>query len=158
MSEFTNFKTWIDNWMNSKGWKPQKFQILAWKAILNGKNGLINAPTGSGKTLSLIPAIVWSVVKSPKQNNNLICIWITTLRSLSQQIKISIEDFISENNLPLSVGVRNGDTSIKERNNQRKKLPNILVTTPESLQLILSSKDWKRDERDREKIGKYLKG
>ncbi|MBL6871724.1 MAG: ligase-associated DNA damage response DEXH box helicase [Flavobacteriales bacterium] len=144
MSEFTNFKTWIDNWMNSKGWRPQKFQILAWKAILNGKNGLINAPTGSGKTLSLIPAIVWSVVNSPKQNNNLICIWITPLRSLSQQIKISIEDFISENNLPLSVGVRNGDTSIKERNNQRKKLPNILVTTPESLQLILSSKDWKK--------------
>ena len=107
MIEFTNFKTWIDNWMNSKGWKPQKFQILAWKAILNGKNGLINAPTGSGKTLSLIPAIVWSVVNSPKQNNNLICIWITPLRSLSQQIKISIEDFISENNLPLSVGVRN---------------------------------------------------
>lgn len=143
MSDYSNFKNWILNWMDSKDWKPQKFQSEAWKEVLKGQSGLINAPTGSGKTLSLLPAILWPTINHSKKNNHLICLWITPLRSLSQQIKISIEEFLTDNNLNLSVGVRNGDTSAKERNKQRNKLPNILVTTPESLQLIISSKDWK---------------
>jgi ATP-dependent Lhr-like helicase len=144
MSDYSNFKNWIVNWMDSKDWKPQKFQSDTWKEVLKGQSGLINAPTGSGKTLSLLPAIIWPTLNNSKKTNHLICLWITPLRSLSQQIKISIEEFLIENNLNLSVGVRNGDTSIKERNKQRNKLPNILVTTPESLQLIISSKDWKQ--------------
>jgi ATP-dependent Lhr-like helicase len=143
MSDYSNFKNWITKWMDSKDWKPQKFQSEAWKEVLKGKSGLINAPTGSGKTLSLLPAIIWPTINHSKKTNHLICLWITPLRSLSQQIKISIEEFLTDNNLNLSVGVRNGDTSAKERNKQRNKLPNILVTTPESLQLIISSKDWK---------------
>ena len=143
MSDYSNFKNWITKWMDSKDWKPQKFQSEAWKEVLNGKSGLINAPTGSGKTLSLLPAIIWPTINNSKKTNHLICLWITPLRSLSQQIKISIEEFLTDNNLNLSVGVRNGDTSANERNKQRNKLPNILVTTPESLQLIISSKDWK---------------
>jgi len=143
MSDYSNFKNWILNWMDSKDWKPQKFQSEAWKEVLKGQSGLINAPTGSGKTLSLLPAILWPTINHSKKINHLICLWITPLRSLSQQIKISIEEFLTDNNLNLSVGVRNGDTSAKERNKQRNKLPNILVTTPESLQLIISSKDWK---------------
>ena len=71
------------------------------------------------------------------------CLWPSRAPETKFQIKISIEEFLTENNLNLSVGVRNGDTSAKERNKQRNKLPNILVTTPESLQLIISSKDWK---------------
>ena len=144
MRDSKNFKKWILKWMDSKGWKPQKFQSDTWKEVLKGESGLINAPTGSGKTLSLIPAIVWPPIDNNENSNQLICLWITPLRSLSQQIKISIEEFLMENNLDLSVGVRNGDTSIKERNKQRNKLPNILVTTPESLQLIISSNGWKK--------------
>ncbi|MEK9619513.1 MAG: ligase-associated DNA damage response DEXH box helicase [Flavobacteriales bacterium] len=143
MSDYSNFKNWITKWMDSKDWKPQKFQSEAWKEVLKGKSGLINAPTGSGKTLSLLPAIIWPTINNSKKTNHLICLWITPLRSLSQQIKISIEEFLTDNYLNLSVGVRNGDTSAKERNKQRNKLPNILVTTPESLQLIISSKNWK---------------
>ena len=143
MSDYSNFKNWIVKWMDSKDWKPQKFQSATWKEVLKGQSGLINAPTGSGKTLSLLPAILWPTVNNSKKTNHLVCLWITPLRSLSQQIKISIEEFLMDNNLNLSVGVRNGDTSAKERNKQRNKLPNILVTTPESLQLIISSKDWK---------------
>ena len=138
----TEFNKWVCGWMNSKGWKPQKFQLNSWKSILNLESGLINAPTGSGKTLSIIPAILWPYKSNLKETNQLICIWITPLRSLSQQIKISIEEFIKENNLHISVGIRNGDTSQKDRIKQRTKLPNILITTPESLQLILASKDW----------------
>lgn len=138
----TEFDKWVSKWMNSKGWKPQKFQTKSWEAILNHQSGLINAPTGSGKTLSIIPAILWPYKENSIEKNHLICIWITPLRSLSQQIKISIEEFIEENSLKISVGIRNGDTSQKERNKQNNKLPNILITTPESLQLILASKEW----------------
>ena len=99
MRDSKNFKKWILKWMDSKGWKPQKFQSDAWKEVLKGESGLINAPTGSGKTLSLIPAIVWPSLYNKEKSNHLICLWITPLRSLSQQIKISIEEFLIENNL-----------------------------------------------------------
>ena len=52
MSDYSNFKNWILNWMDSKDWKPQKFQSEAWKEVLKGQSGLINAPTGSGKTFA----------------------------------------------------------------------------------------------------------
>ena len=139
-----SFNSWISNWFKLKNWKPQKFQLDTWGAVLDGNSGLVNAPTGSGKTLSLFPAIIWPYINKAKINNELLCLWITPLRSLSQQIKISIEEFITENNLNLTVAIRNGDTPPKIRNQQRKKLPNILITTPESLQLLISSKNWSK--------------
>lgn len=138
------FNNWILNWFQLKNWKPQKFQLETWKAVLSGCSGLVNAPTGSGKTLSLLPPIIWTHINMSKNNNELLCLWITPLRSLSQQIKISIEEFILENDLNFTVGIRNGDTPIKVRNQQRKILPNILITTPESFQLLISSKNWSK--------------
>ena len=139
-----SFNSWISNWFKLKNWKPQNFQLDTWGAVLDGNSGLVNAPTGSGKTLSLFPPIIWPHINKDKINNELLCLWITPLRSLSQQIKISIEEFITENNLNLTVAIRNGDTPPKIRNQQRKKLPNILITTPESLQLLISSKNWSK--------------
>ena len=72
MSDYSNFKNWIVNWMDSKDWKPQKFQSDTWKEVLKGQSGLINAPTGSGKTLSLLPAIIWPTLNSSKKTNHLI--------------------------------------------------------------------------------------
>ena len=91
-----NFNNWILNWFQLKNWKPQKFQLETWKAVLCGCSGLVNAPTGSGKTLSLLPPIIWTHINMSKNNNELLCLWITPLRSLSQQIKISIEKFIQK--------------------------------------------------------------
>ena len=144
MSDFKKFNHWAQKWMFKKGWKPQKFQVSTWKAVLNKQSGLVNAPTGSGKTLSLLPAILWPQIKSKKSVKGVICIWVTPLRSLSKQISISVETFIEENNLDFTVGVRNGDTSTSQRVKQNKRMPNILITTPESLQLILCSKEWKK--------------
>lgn len=138
------FNNWILNWFQLKNWKPQKFQLETWKAVLSGCSGLVNAPTGSGKTLSLLPPIIWEHINISKNKNELLCLWITPLRSLSQQIKISVEEFILENDLNFTVGIRNGDTPIKVRNQQRKILPNFLITTPESLQLLISSKNWSK--------------
>ena len=144
MSDFKKFIIWSKQWMSKKGWKPQKFQVSTWQAVLNKQSGLVNAPTGSGKTLSLLPAILWPNIQNKKPVKGLICIWITPLRSLSQQISISAQSFINENNLEISVGIRNGDTPINQRARQNKQMPNVLITTPESLQLILSSKGWKK--------------
>ncbi len=144
MGDVKNFLTWSKQWMSKKGWQPQKFQLLTWKAVINKQSGLVNAPTGSGKTLSLLPAILWPYIQNKKPVKGLICIWVTPLRSLSQQISISAETFIEENNLEISVGVRNGDTSTSQRAKQNKQMPNILITTPESLQLILCSKGWEK--------------
>ena len=116
----SDFESWLTNWMDKKNWKPQKFQSDTWKAVLSGYSGLVNAPTGSGKTLSLLPPILWPN-KDCSLKTNVFCIWITPLRSLSQQIRISMEEFIDENNLNLTVGIRNGDTPQKIRNLQRKK-------------------------------------
>ncbi len=144
MSDFKKFITWSKQWMSKKGWKPQTFQVSTWQAVLNKQSGLVNAPTGSGKTLSLLPAILWPYIQNKKSVKGLICIWITPLRSLSQQISISAQSFIYENNLEISIGIRNGDTPTNQRVRQNKQMPNILITTPESLQLILSSKGWKK--------------
>tara|TARA_B100001287_G_scaffold91833_1_gene76985 strand:- start:7449 stop:9881 length:2433 start_codon:yes stop_codon:yes gene_type:complete len=144
MGDVKNFLTWSKQWMSKKGWQPQKFQLSTWKAVINKQSGLVNAPTGSGKTLSLLPAILWPYIQNKKPVKGLICIWVTPLRSLSQQISISAETFIEENNLEISVGVRNGDTSTSQRAKQNKQMPNILITTPESLQLILCSKGWEK--------------
>jgi len=76
---------------------------------------------------------------SPK---GLLAIWITPLRALSQEIQQATERFVTENNIPLTVGIRTGDTTTKERAAQKRNMPNLLITTPESLQLLLASKGY----------------
>src|SRR5690606_36854947 len=69
-------------------------------------------------------------------------IWITPLRALSVDIEQAAERFAQEMGTPLTVGIRTGDTSMKDRAAQRKCMPDLLITTPESLQLLLASKDY----------------
>ncbi|HEU0125063.1 MAG TPA: DEAD/DEAH box helicase, partial [Flavobacterium sp.] len=84
--------TIASNWFESQGWKPFPFQTQTWTAFLQGKNGLLNAPTGSGKTYALwLPIILNYIKENPnyktKHNPGLKAIWITPLRSLSVEIK-----------------------------------------------------------------------
>lgn len=123
-------------WMGRRGWKPQSFQLEAWKALLSGRNGLVNAPTGSGKTYSLL--LPFLLKDNP--GKGLKMLWITPIRALAKEIKQSAERVINELELPLSVGIRSGDTSEQERALQKKEIPNILITTPESLHLLLATK------------------
>jgi len=139
--------TLAENWFTQQNWKAFPFQKQTWQAFLAGKHGLLNAPTGSGKTLALwIPVVLDHVKKTPNYNTTvpkgLMAIWITPLRALAQEIKQATERFVQENNIPLTVGIRTGDTSTKERAKQKRKMPNLLITTPESLQLLLASKDY----------------
>lgn len=135
------------HWFEQQGWKPFTFQKQTWTAFLQGKNGLLNAPTGSGKTYALwVPIVLESIKRNPsyktKPHKGLLAIWVTPLRALSVEIKQAAERFVEELEIPLTVGIRSGDTSQKERAAQKRKMPNLLITTPESLQLLLASKDY----------------
>ncbi len=135
------------DWFEQQHWKPFAFQKQTWNAFLQGKNGLLNAPTGSGKTYALWIPIVLNYLKTnpnyaTKPQKGVKAIWITPLRALSLEIKQSAERFIEGIGVPLKVGVRSGDTSQKERAAQKRFMPDLLITTPESLQLLLASKDY----------------
>jgi len=129
-----------DKWFGSLEWKTLAFQRQAWHAVLAGKSGLINAPTGSGKTYSvLIPAIL-NQYESKKKGP--IILWVTPIRALAKEIKISSEKAISGLGLNWSVGIRTGDTSQKERKEQLSNPPEILITTPESIHIIMCNKSY----------------
>ncbi|MEL0308867.1 MAG: DEAD/DEAH box helicase, partial [Flavobacteriaceae bacterium] len=129
----------IVSWFEEKKWEPFPFQKDCWNAYLNGNSGLLMAPTGSGKTLALGAPILQSI--DPKKKG-LQALWITPLRALSQEIFEALEKASVAMKLNIEVGLRNGDTSTKERTKQRKSLPPLLITTPESLQLLLASKGY----------------
>lgn len=141
------------SWFKDQGWKPFAFQTQTWKAYLQNKNGLLNAPTGSGKTYALwVPIVLEYIKKNPdyktKHKKGLKAIWITPLRALSVEIEQSARRFAEEMGTQLSVGIRTGDTSQKERAAQKRMMPDLLITTPESLQLLLSSKNYDKTFKD----------
>jgi ATP-dependent Lhr-like helicase len=134
-------------WFEQQGWKPFPFQTQTWTAFLQGKHGLLNAPTGSGKTYALwMPVVLDYIKKNPdyktKHKPGLKAIWITPLRALSVEIKQAAERVANDLETGLTVGIRSGDTTAAERSRQKTKMPDLLVTTPESMQLMLASKDY----------------
>ena len=142
-----------ENWFQQQDWKPFPFQKKTWQAFLQGKHGLLNAPTGSGKTYALwFPIVLHYIKKNPeyrtKHKKGLKAIWITPLRALSLEIKQSAERITEDLGTQMTVGIRTGDTSTKERAQQKKLMPDLLITTPESLQLLLATKGYDRIFKD----------
>lgn len=129
------------------GWQPFPFQVETWEACLEGYSGLVNAPTGSGKTYSLMVPLVLEFLrnypeKKARKTAGLQAIWITPIRALSKEIEISARRLIEGLDIGMTVGVRSGDTSVKERLRQKDKPPHLLITTPESLHLLLAQKSY----------------
>ena len=147
MSNFENtngFKI-IQNWMMEKSISPFKFQVQTWQKFGNGYSGMVVAPTGFGKTYSVFLALISDFLNHPENYKiGLKMIWITPLRSLSKDIAKAMQEAIDEIGLDWAVGVRNGDTDPKVRQQQVKNMPEILVATPESLQLLLGQKNHQR--------------
>lgn len=142
-----------DKWFQTQKWKPFPFQKQTWTAFLQGKSGLLNAPTGSGKTYALwIPVVLDHIRKNPdyktKHKPGLKAIWITPLRSLSVEIKQAAERIIEDWGVKMTVGIRSGDTTSAERAKQKDKMPDLLITTPESLQLLLATKGYDKIFKD----------
>jgi ATP-dependent Lhr-like helicase len=134
-------------YFKKKGWTPFPFQIQAWKDYLDGKSGLLNAPTGSGKTFALwFPALLDYILHHPESwktpcKNGIQLIWVTPLRALAQDLQKAMQEVCAELEIPWRVGVRNGDTDPKTRAAFKKNPPECLITTPETLHILLSQKD-----------------
>lgn len=134
-----------EKWFRQKNWIPHKFQKETWSAIVAGKSGLLNAPTGYGKTYAMWFGILEKLQTFRQENKGKVsrgtyCLWITPLRSLSQEMMLALNRVNEDLNLALDIALRTGDTTLKERQRQLKEHPDVLITTPESIHLMLAQK------------------
>mgnify|MGYP003109174641 CR=1 FL=1 len=129
------------NWFEKKSWTPFPFQIETWENFLAGHSGLLNAPTGSGKTYALWVAYLISKLKEKQKKKGLKFIWILPLRALSKDIQSAMQEAAQDFGFDWKIEIRTGDTPIKDRQRQKKTPPDCLITTPESLHLMLSQKN-----------------
>ena len=133
-------------WFKEKGWEPFPFQEKAWQSYLDGFHGLVNAPTGSGKTYSLaIPILLEFMKNHPGERPGKIglqAIWITPIRALAKEIQISVQRACQAFGVDWQIAIRTGDTPANERARQKRKVPEFLITTPESLHLLMAQKGY----------------
>ncbi len=136
------------SWFQSKGLHPFAFQEETWMHIMQSHSGLVNAPTGCGKTFSVfLGAIIDFINENPehyktKSRNHLRLLWITPLRALAKDIGRAMHEVIEELDMQWQVGIRNGDTEMNERQKQKRQMPEVLIITPESLHLLLAQKNY----------------
>jgi len=151
----------VIKWLKSSKKKPFKFQTDAWAYYAEGYSGLVNAPTGFGKTFSMFLAVLIDELnsradqkkdsktiknsKTPVAKNKKVyglkLIWITPLRSLAKDLARAMTEVCTELELDWHVGVRNGDTAQSEKLKQKKQMPEVLIITPESMHLLLAQKN-----------------
>ncbi len=138
----------IKEWLASGNKKPFAFQEEAWQQIFLGNSGLVNAPTGFGKTFSVfLGALIQFINEHPdtyktKTKTGLQLLWVTPLRALGKDIARAMEEVIAALDMSWQIGIRNGDTEMNERQRQKRNMPEALIITPESLHLLLGQKDF----------------
>ena len=130
----------IERWFAQQGWSASPFQRQSWNAYLNGASGMIQVPTGSGKTYAAVMGPIARMLSDENRQKGLQVLYLTPLRALSRDLTQAIKSPIETMQWPIRVGTRNGDTTTSERAKQLKNPPEILVTTPESLCVILSNR------------------
>lgn len=123
-------------YFRSKGFEPFAFQLLAWERTANGVHQLIQCPTGSGKTLAATGAMIEKLLANP-QAEGVRLLYVTPLRAMTKDLELALKDPLVDSKV--RVLSRNGDTSAKDRASLFRQPPQILMTTPESLSVILSS-------------------
>ncbi|KJH75255.1 MULTISPECIES: ligase-associated DNA damage response DEXH box helicase [unclassified Pseudomonas] len=138
-------------WFSARGWKPFAFQKQVWAAVKQGQSGLLHASTGAGKTYAVWFGALnrYASTLSPVETlrkrkpvaEPLTVLWITPMRALAADTARALEGPLQDLQIPWSVGLRTGDTSSSERARQSRRLPTTLITTPESLTLLLARAD-----------------
>ena len=127
--------------MKEKGHEPFSFQSQTWERYHNNFSGMVVAPTGFGKTFSIFLAVVIDYLNHPnKYKKGLKLIWISPLRSLAKDLAKAMSAVVEEIGLDWEVAVRNGDTPTNVRRKQERLMPDVLLTTPETLHLLFSQK------------------
>lgn len=138
----------VKEWLAAKDFSPFGFQEQAWQHIINNESGLVNAPTGCGKTYSVfLGSVIQFINQHPKdyqtkKNNGLQLLWITPLRALATDIGRAMQEVVNGLGMQWKIGIRNGDTDTNERARQKRQMPEVLIITPESLHLLLAQRDY----------------
>jgi ATP-dependent helicase Lhr and Lhr-like helicase len=132
----------LRRWLRERRWKLADFQLEAIEAYLAGESGLVHAPTGSGKTLAAwLGPVIEALAADSAKPVGLRALWITPLRALANDIQRNLSTVTEGVGLAWNVGLRTGDTSSTVRKRQREAPPQAMVTTPESLSIMMSFAD-----------------
>lgn len=131
------------NWFKTLEWNAFDFQIETWQAYLEGYSGLLNAPTGSGKTYALLLGFLLDTLqKDQKETKGLKLIWVTPIRALAKEIKLSCDRVFQAFDLEWRAEIRSGDTKTTQRKKQWANPPQVLITTPESIHVMMCTKGY----------------
>jgi ATP-dependent Lhr-like helicase len=139
----TPFASRLQQWFDTRGWQPFDFQRETWRALADGSSGLLHATTGAGKTWAVwFGALAAFGDHAPRAlADPLTLLWITPMRALATDTARALQSSARELAVPWTVGLRTGDTASAERARQSRRMPSALVTTPESLTLLLTHSD-----------------
>ena len=129
----------ISDWFAAKGWAPRRHQMEMLRAAHAGRNVLLVAPTGAGKTLAGFIASLAELIEAPR--DGLHTLYVSPLKALAVDVQRNLLNPIGEMGLDIRVETRTGDTPADRKARQRVRPPHILLTTPESLSLLLSHQD-----------------
>ena len=148
-SVLTDFRPYVARWVRKSFENPSPVQVMAWPVIRRGENSLLLAPTGSGKTLAAFLCAIDELSRRSETealSDAIHVLYITPLKALGNDIHKNLLDPLSGirkeagEELPeIRVAVRTGDTPQSERARMVRRPPHILITTPESLYILLAS-------------------
>ncbi len=146
MTDLSLLPKLFTDWFHGKGWAPRAHQLELLKAANSGQSALLIAPTGAGKTLAgFLPTLVALSNRKPKKLSamppGIHTIYISPLKALAVDIERNLAKPVAEMGLNIHIETRTGDTPVHKRQRQKLQPPDILLTTPEQLALLLSAKD-----------------
>ena len=145
----------VEAWFATRGWQPFAFQREVWQAIAQGRSGLLHATTGSGKTYAVWLGMLAALLRQrppAKAAEPLRVVWLTPMRALAADTARALTGPLADLAPGWTLGLRTGDTPSAERARQDRRFPTVLITTPESLSLLLA-----RDSASEELAGvQYL--
>ncbi|MAV51017.1 MAG: DNA ligase-associated DEXH box helicase [Hyphomonadaceae bacterium] len=132
----------IDGWFRARGWQPRPHQLALSATVQAGHDALLIAPTGGGKTLAgFLPSLTALQNKSqnPTGRPGIHTLYLSPLKALAVDVARNVEQPVMEMGLDIRIETRTGDTPVSKRNRQRQNPPDILLTTPEQLALLLAA-------------------
>jgi ATP-dependent Lhr-like helicase len=131
----------VAGWLAGRGWQPFEFQSQVWKAVAEGRSGMLHATTGSGKTYAVWLGMLDALLQRHPPGRGaepLRVVWLTPMRALASDTAKALAAPLHDLAPNWTIGLRTGDTPSAERARQDRRMPTVLVTTPESLTLMLT--------------------
>lgn len=134
--------------MAGRGWQPLAFQREVWQAVAEGRSGMLHATTGAGKTYAVWLGMLQALLQRHPPGRGaepLRVLWLTPMRALASDTTKALTQPLRELAPAWTIGLRTGDTGSTERARQDRRMPTVLVTTPESLSLMLTREHARED-------------